>query len=331
MALLGEMQKFTIEELEASLGVKSVKSFVQACESGFMTKLSEIAYDAAWNTKLKAIFISGPSSSGKTTFASRLASAIHFHGRPTCSISMDDYYIDELKPRYISGRPDLESIDTLDTALMAEHFGELTKGSAVKIPRFDFKTKRRIWDDGRVLKVPPRAILMTEGLHALSPELTKNLKREEYLLILIMPYATLFSDKRLIGPREIRVLRRLCRDSINRNTSALSTLDYWPMLDYMEEKIFPSYIERADIFVNSALKYEFCVIPDMAKGLLEEELGNAERGELKKPSMTSGQSDFADLPGAIAFAEKLLRVCKKLPRLDLESVPENSILNEFIK
>lgn len=330
MAELGETINYSVEEIEAGLGQHTIGHYVRSCEAGFLKSLSEIAYQTAWNPKIKAIFISGPTSSGKTTFTNRLSSALHLHGRPTCDLSLDDYYIDNLVPRYINGRPDLESLDTLDVPLMVHDIKTLLTGASVNVPTFEFSTRSRIVHPEKILRVPPRGVLLVEGLHGLSKEVSGALKEDEYLNVLIMPYATLFSDRKLLGPREIRVLRRMCRDFNHRNTTTIATLDYWPMLDYTEERIFPEYIARAHVFVNSAMAYEFCVIPNIAKKLLARDLQAAAEGTLRGPSMVKGQTDYVDLEAALAFAREMLKISEKLPSIEKEIVPVNSILNEFI-
>lgn len=331
MAVLGETINYSVEELEAGLGQHTIGQYVRACEAGFLKSLSEIAYQTAWNPKIKAIFISGPTSSGKTTFTKRLSAALHMHGRPTCELSLDDYYVDNMMPRYIDGRPDLESLDTLDVPLMVEQIKTLLTGASVNVPTFEFKTRHRVMDPKKLLRVPPRGVLLVEGLHGLSHEVSGAFMEGEYLNVLLMPYATLFSDRKLMGPREIRVLRRLCRDSHHRNTTAIATLDYWPMLDYTEERIFPEYIARAHIFVNSAMAYEFFVIPKIAKYLLKKDLLAAAQGTLEGPRMVEGQNEYIDLEAALVFAGQMLKICEKLPGIDADIVPPNSILNEFIR
>lgn len=330
MAVLGETRSYSVEELERGLGQHNIGLYVRQCEAGFLKGLTDIAYRVAWDSRIKAVFISGPSSSGKTTFTQRLASALHLYGRPTCDLSLDDYYLDGLQPRYVDGRPDLESLDTLDVPLMLSDIAALFTGASVNVPTFDFKTRSRVLDPGKRLRVPPRGVLLVEGLHGLSREISGALREGEYLNVLIMPYATLFADRMLMGPREIRVLRRLCRDARHRSTSALATLDYWPMLDYTEAHIFPEYVARAHVHIDSAMAYEFCVIPRIARGLLEADLRAAEAGTLAAPRMVPGRRAFVDLPAALVFAGKLLEICKKLPSVEPDIVPENSVLNEFI-
>ncbi len=330
MAILGDTVNYSIDDLEAGLVQHAIAHYVRRCETGFMKDLAEIAYRVAWDPKIKAIFISGPSSSGKTTFTDRLASALHMHGRPTCGLSLDDYYKDGLKPNFINGRPDLESIDTLEVPLMVEQIKTLLTGASVQVPTFQFSTRTRVMNPDKILRVPPRAVLLVEGLHGLSHEISGALEEGEYINVLIMPYATLFADRKLLGPREIRVLRRVLRDHGHRNTNPLTTLDYWPMLDYAEERIFPEYIARAHYFVNSALAYEFCVIPHMARDLIKKDIQAYEKGTLAKPRMFRGQEDYVDIESALHFAKKLNKACAKLPVIDAEIVPSNSILNEFI-
>lgn len=332
MADLGIVRRHSVQELQQALSSREMADYVRCCEAQFMRQTAELAYQVAWDPELRAIFIAGPSSSGKTTFNERLSSALHMHGRPTCNLSLDDYYRDALVPDWIDGRPDLESLGTLDVELMSEHIARLLEGETVDVPRFDFMTRRRVYEPGRQLRMPPRGILLVEGLHGLAPEVVQDLPRSSYRRILIMPYAQLVDEeqKELLGPREIRMLRRLCRDSRHRNTSPLVTLDYWPMLDYSEQTMLPLYIQEADDFVNSAMGYEFCVMPHLAEALIEQDLELHRQGQLGKPAFLPAGQDFAQLDLALAEAEKILKIARRLPSVDPEIVPPNSILNEFI-
>ena len=328
MAELGRATVYSLSELEAKLGETKLGDYIRACEAGFMRQLMEIAYEVAWDSQIKAIFISGPSSSGKTTFATRLSSALHVHGRPTSMLSLDDYYSENLEPQWIDGRPDLESFDTVDMDLLTEQLAQLLEGREVLVPRFDFQSRRRVPAACR-LRVPPRGILLVEGLHGLNEKILASLPRERYRSVFIMPYAVLMEDHMLMDARLIRIFRRTCRDRRHRNASVLTTLDYWPMLDRSEGVSIPAYLPRADFFVNSAMGYEFGIIPGMTGQMIREELTAYRAGRVPQSDITKDGS-FADLPAAIVLAERLIRIAERLPSLDPDLVPYNSILNEFM-
>lgn len=331
MAETGSMKYFTIRDLENSLGRKKLAHFIRDNETGIMKDIAEIAYQGAWDPDLRAVFVSGPTSSGKTTFTNRLAAAFHMHGRPTCLISLDDYYRDGFEAEFYDGRPDFESIYTLDIPLFLEQFESLRLGRETWIPSYNFKTGRREYHEHKKLRMPPRAILLIEGLHGLNEDIIGRLNHDELIGVLIMPWAGIASDRKLLGPRDIRIFRRMSRDVLHRGTSAVATLDYWPMIDRTEAIFFPDYLARADYFVNSALAYEFMVIPHLAVGQLEKDLEL-----LKNPDVKMSQFGFlhgdslVDHELTIREAERLLIAAQTLPVISPDNIPENSILNEFI-
>lgn len=330
MAETGNMKYYTISDLEDQLGHKKLSHFIRDNEVNIMADIATIAYQAAWDVDIKAVFISGPTSSGKTTFTERLSAAFHMHGRPTCQISLDDYYRDGFKPEYYDGRPDFERIYTLDVDLFLEQLESLRSGRETWIPSFNFITGRREYHEHKKLRMPPRAIILIEGLHGLNEKMAGQLDRKSYLGVMIMPWAGLASDRKLLNPRDIRIFRRMSRDVNHRGTSALSTIDYWPMIDQSEAEIFPSYLARADFFVNSALAYEFMVIPPIACKQLQNELDLYRSGASMDQFMLLHGEHFVDAKRAVEEAERLLEAAGTLPVISAKNIPLNSILNEFI-
>lgn len=330
MAKTGSMKYYTIRDLEDQLGRKKLAHFIRDNEAGILRDIAEIAYQAAWDPDIRAVFISGPTSSGKTTFTERLAAAFHMHGRPTLQISLDDYYRDGFEANFINERPDFESIYTLDVDLFLEQFESLRSGRETWIPSFNFVTARREFHESKKMRLPPRAIMLVEGLHGLNQSISGRVKREEHIGVLIMPWAGIASDRKLLSPRDIRIFRRMSRDVMHRGTSALATLDYWPMIDATEAVFFPEYLAAADYFVNSALAYEFMVIPHLAAKQLKADLDVVHSGlPLDNFRFMHGNS-LIDPELTIAEGERLLEAASTLPVISPEHIPENSILNEFI-
>lgn len=330
MAEMGSMRYYTIEDLEEQLGRKKLSHFIRDNEVGIMSDIANIAYQAAWDFDIKAVFISGPTSSGKTTFTERLSAAFHMHGRPTLQISLDDYYRDGFKPVYVEERPDFESVYTLDIELFLEQLESLRSGRETWIPSYNFLTGRREYLEHKKVRMPPRAIILIEGLHGLNNAIAGELDRKAYIGVMIMPWAGLASDRKLLGPRDIRIFRRMSRDVNHRGTSALSTLDYWPMIDATEAVIFPDYLARADYFVNSALAYEFMVIPAIACHQLRLELELYHGGAGHGAFMHLHGDRFIAEESTIKEAERLLEAAGTLPIISADNIPVNSILNEFI-
>ncbi len=205
----------------------------------------------------------------------------------------------------------------------------LLEGKRVKVPRFDFPTRTRVYDQEDI-QLKEKDILLVEGLHGLSEEIAGSLDSSQWYGIMLRPWATLISDRRLLSPRDIRMLRRSARDVYHRNTPALATIDYWPMLDATEEAFFPEYIQRADVFINTAFAYEFCVIPQLAKSALQADLLAYENGNLKTSPYVADGLDYADIELAVEEAKRLVKACDELPAVSPDRIPPISILNEFI-
>lgn len=330
MADQGSMLYITSDELESHFGSGRTEQLARESEYNFLKSVTDIAYEAAWNRKIKAVFISGPTSSGKTTFADRLGSAIHLYGRPTLRISLDDYYHEKDYAFDADGRPDMESIGTLDLDFMVDQFKALLRGERQQIPTFDFKQRKRVFTEDRWASIEKNTVLVIEGLHGLSDKVIGNLPQDEVMGVFICPWATLVGDRKLLVPEQIRQLRRISRDYNHRRTGALATLDYWPIIHKAESQLFHDYLGRADYFVNSVIKYEFFVIGTLAAQYLEADLKRLDAGEeLTSPFTQHGH--FADLPLARQEAEYLIDVCRRLPQISQSVVPPMSILNEFIE
>lgn len=336
MAELGKMKMFDLDELETHLGEKEILRFARDCEADFMKRLREIAFDAAWNEDLRVIFVSGPTSSGKTTFTQRLASALHSCGRKTVMLSMDDYYRPEVYVAAANGLPNFESIQNLDLEGMGSDLRLLLDGQVCRLPSFDLRLRRRVRDPNKTLRLPKNGLLLVEGLHGLHESLHARLRREEYFGVFIMPYACLLNAGCALNPEDERVLRRLSRDYHHRGANPLSTLDYWPVIHDSEKEVFDEYIARADVFMNSILPYEYFLIPGMAGGYLEADLKLYAEDALPtsvfvKHGRGFGDKKYADLEGTVAEAKRLLKICRSLPSIDARYVPEISLLNEFIR
>jgi uridine kinase len=330
MAQLNKMSVLSIEDLEHALGATKFAQFVQTCEDGFESQLQGVVRRVVGNREIRAVFVSGPTSSGKTTFSSRLADALGRSGLKAHVLSMDDYYAIE-SIRYDDwGRPDFESLDTLDTALMAEQFQQLLNGKTVTIPTFDFVTRSRGYSLDKILVLHEDDLLIVEGLHGLHQSIAGQLPHHAWLGVFIMPWCSLLSDRQLLGSRDLRILRRISRDVVHRGSTALSTIDYWPMIDKTEQAFFPDYLARADLYINSCLPYEFCVIAPKAYHQIQQSLQEYEDGTLPGSIYLNRPDHYADLESAVAEARWLAMACERIPVVDHLVIPPQSILNEFI-
>lgn len=332
MAELTNKLEITVEDLEMNLGSKKLEKFIKDSEATFIER-TEVAINAVCSDKnIKAVFISGPTSSGKTTFTMHLAEGLSKAGRKASFLSLDDYYClkDVLYDK--DGRPDYETIEALNLERAQDDIKRIINHESVVTPYFDFKT-RETHDREEPICLPEDGVLVVEGLHGLNKRVSGGLDDSECVKIFIMPYGNVFCDTKLMDSNEIRLLRRIIRDGKHRNANALATIDYWPMIEKSEEAYYVDYLSRADYHVNSFLAYESLVIAPLALADIKAAL-EAVRNNTIEPScfMVSSKTNkaYADLSKALNRARKLVEHLEKIPVCDPSRVPGDSILLEFI-
>lgn len=330
MAVLENHVNVTLGDLERNLTSFKIEDYIFSCENKFDDQVLKIAKDIISDGKIRAVFISGPTASGKTTFTHKLAGYLQNAGKQTEILSLDDYYYFTEYSFDEYGRPDFESLDILDTKLMLEQIESLIEGREVLVPGFDFIVKDRDPAKARKISIPENGILLVEGLHGLSDYISGTLPKYEWVGVFIMPYATLMDDIRLLDMRDIRILRRSARDVLHRGASALATIDYWPMLDSAEDLHFPEYLKNADYYINSFMPYEFYCVAPLAHNLILKSLSDYNNGKPIDSNLTKHKG-LAQPEPAITLAERLVKATQKIPKISLNLVPETSILNEFIR
>ncbi len=334
MAILENKRTLSLEDLEEHLGNHKLPLYVKESEDAFLDRTNEIARYILEKPQIKAIFVSGPTSSGKTTFADRIVTRLASLGKTAMRMSLDDYYSINHLQFDKSGRPDYESLTTIDTVLAGENIRSLIAGLPTAMPAFDFRSRTRVAQDS----IPPACLkdgelLLVEGLHGLSPGIAGLIPREMWVGIFIMPWGDVVADRRLIESQEVRLLRRIIRDVRHRGAHALATIDYWPMIVASEQFYFPEYLASADFYVNSFLSYECMVIGSLALSDIRNALEKYEQNSLG-PSVFLNYTDppkaYADLDAALLVARQLVHDLSRIPGVDPSVVPDNSILNEFL-
>ncbi|MCR5616779.1 MAG: hypothetical protein K6F83_00630 [Clostridiales bacterium] len=334
MAQLQDRLDITVEDLEESLGHKKLDVFIKDSEALFVERTRLAISEACNNPGIRAVFISGPTSSGKTTFTMHLADGLSRSGRPAAFLSLDDYYKLSALNFDRDGRPDFETIDTLDLDRANADIKNIMAGEAVCPPRFNFMTRMsEERDPSEAIKLPDNGVLVVEGLHGLNKRVSGNIDDSSCIKIFIMPYGNVFCDTKLMDSNEIRLLRRIVRDYRHRDAHALSTIDYWPMIEKSEEAYYSDYLTSATYHINSFLAYESLIIAPLALHDLKESLSQVQNNTIK-PSVFMQKSNtnkpFADLSKALSRARKLVEHLEKIPKCDPSRVPEDSILLEFI-
>lgn len=304
------------------LGVENVTMLNDIVKSGKMNeymriaealqekKYASIADMIKDDPKKKIVLIAGPSSSGKTTSSHRLAVQLMVNGIKAIPIALDDYFVNrDRTPIGEDGKPDFESLYAVDLELFNKHLKMLLEGEEVELPIFDFKTgTRKI--GGRKIKLEENQVLIFEGIHALNEELTRDIPRENKFKMYISALTSInIDDHNSVSTSDARLLRRMVRDYKYRGHSPERTLELWDAVRRGEEKnIFP-YQEDADVIFNSAMFYEIGVLKTVAEPLL--------RGVSK---------DSPYYPKA----KSMLDFIQYFEPITSESVPENSIIREFI-
>lgn len=261
----------TVADLNELVETGRIRELIRVNEALHEKSFSQIA-DMICERGAKTVMLSGPSSSGKTTSANRLATQLRCHGKTPILMSLDDYYFDRDKilpgP---DGTVDLEHINTIDTELFAEHLRRLLDGETVELPHFNFKIGKREWI-GRKLRLYDDSIIIVEGLHGLNPVLIPNGLDENLIFrMFVSPLIPLnLDDHNRISSGFLRLLRRTVRDHLSRNTPVQKTLSMWESVRKGAEKwIFP-YQEHADVIFNSSTLYELAVLKKHIYPLLLE-------------------------------------------------------------
>jgi uridine kinase len=292
---------------------------VEKKESRRVTRIAEALHEkkmaqiadmiAAKVTCPRLILISGPSGSGKTTFSKRLAIQMSVNGLKNVTLSLDNYFLDrDETPRDETGEYDFEAPDALDLDLLNSQLLDLIAGKEVKIPRFSFKSGRRV--GSRRFRLEPDQILILEGIHALNPSVTPSIPSIMKFEIYVSALTQLnIDDHNRVPTTDTRKLRRIVRDNLFRGYTALDTLIRWESITKGENLYIFPYQEEADVMFNSSLVYELCVLKTHAEKLLRQ---------------------IKDDAHEYAEARRLLRFLSYFLEVPADEVPRNSILREFI-
>lgn len=306
-----------------SMSLGSVGHFNQLCIQGKVSELirvvegfhekhiSQIADTIAHSkTPIKIICISGPSSSGKSTFIKRLSVQLQVNGIKPVAISLDDYYLNrnELIPDE-NGEFDFESLNTLNLSLLNQQIQELLNGQTIQIARFDFPTGTSVPNGGKKVHLEKNNILLLEGLHGLNPALLFQSDLPLFK-IFIQPMASLPFDRLIrVNPSDVRLIRRIVRDRHSRGYSAADNIMRWPSVRKGERMNIYPYINEANAIFDTSLIYEISVLKVYADRYLLEV-------PRTHPAFTT--------------AERLRRFMDHFISIYPDHVPQTSILREFI-
>ena len=255
------MECSTVSDLNDLVESGRIRELIRVNEALHEKNYSRVA-DMVCDRGAKAVMLAGPSSSGKTTSANRLATQLRVHGKKPILMSLDDYYLDrDLIPPGPDGKLDLEHINTIDTDLFRQQIGALLSGEEVELPSFNFKLGKRVWE-GHKLRLHEDSVIIVEGLHALNPMLQpEGIAPSLVFKLYVSPLLPLnLDDHNRIPTSYLRLLRRTVRDFETRNSSVQRTMSMWDSVRRGEKRwIFP-FQESADVIFNSSTLYELAVL-----------------------------------------------------------------------
>ncbi|MEI6062591.1 MAG: nucleoside kinase [Bacteroidota bacterium] len=300
-----------ISDLNNSCSNGKSEVLIKVSEALHEKKIGQIADNIrSLHNQVKIILISGPSSSGKTTFAKRLAIQLMVNGMKPLNLSLDNYFVDRDKtPLDEYGNHDYEAFEALDISLFNQNLLDLLSGEKVEIPKFMFETGTRFWDGG-TMQMQQNNVLIIEGIHGLNPRLTSSIPSEAKFKIYVSALTSLnIDDHNRVSTTDNRLIRRIVRDYRYRKYSARDTISRWQSVRQGEEKhIFP-FQEEADTMFNSALLYELAVLKTFAEPILLEVQPN--------------QPEYSE-------ANRLLSFFRYIKPLKPTEIPPTSILREFL-
>ncbi len=304
------MEISTVGQLNDRIANGKSNELILIQEALMEKKIAEIAENIVKYPEKKFVMIAGPSSSGKTTFSHRLSIQLKALGLKPHPIGVDDYFVNrEDSPRDENGNYNYEDLECIDVAQFNKDMNRLLKGEEVEMPEYNFISGKREYN-GKKLHLGKEDILVIEGIHCLNDALTPDLSKDNKYKIYISALTQLNIDEHnRIPTTDGRLIRRIVRDARTRGSSAKATLKMWNTVRKGEEKnIFP-YQESADVMFNSALIYELAVLKIYAEPLLFQ---------IKK-----GEPEYQE-------AKKLLKFFDYFLGIPGESIPQNSLIREFI-
>lgn len=289
-----------------------IHEVIQVAEAFQSKQIENIAEEITrkFREGVRIVLISGPSSSGKTTFRKRLEIQLLVNSLKPVGVSLDDYFVSRAEtPLDEYGNKDYESLYSLDLELFGKHLLALLQGDRVELPSYNFVTGEREYKNN-FLKMEKNSVLIVEGIHALNPELTLHIPRENKFMVYVSALTSISLDNHnWIPASDNRLLRRMVRDYHFRGSSAQDTISRWESVRRGEDKwIFP-YQENADVMFNSAMIYELAALRRHAEPIL-----------MRVPRTVPEYSE----------AYRLLKFLRYFNYITDRELPPTSLLREFL-
>lgn len=300
----------TVSDLNQKIIDGTIEEIIRASEDMQERKLNEIVENIAKGGNIKFVLISGPSSSGKTTFAKKLGMKLKAYDVEPLAISMDNYFKERVDtPKLENGEYDFETVDALDLELFNAHMQKLLTGEAISMPEFNFITGKKEYNNN-IIELTEKTVIILEGIHALNPLVTKSIADDMKYKIYIAPMTTLnMDDFSKVSTTDTRMLRRMVRDFETRGHSVDKTLNMWENLARGERLYIYPFIKEANVIFNTSLVYEVAAMSVYAKPLLLH---------IKADNKVYSE------------ARRLYNFLANFLPIDERDIPNNSLLREFI-
>jgi len=300
----------SVGALDDAIKAKRGDEIILVSEALHEQHVTEIARRISNRTReARVVLIAGPSSSGKTTFSKRLAVQLLAYGIAPFPLAMDDYFVDrELTPLNEEAEPDYESIRALDLERLNADLSALIAGKRVRLPHYNFLTGIR--EETEFVELRPDEIIIMEGIHGLNPELFRLIPMNRTYRIYASALTQINLDRHnRVSTTDTRLIRRIIRDARERGYSAQQTIQRWESVRRGEKRYIFPFQENSNIMFNSALVYELSALKPFAEPLLRQ--------------VQVGSREYIE-------AKRLLALLEWFLPLEIDLIPDNSILREFI-
>ena len=299
-----------ISDLNNLISKYEIKGFIESCELHFNEEIRKVSEEITRSSNTRFVMIAGPSSSGKTTTTRVLGAYLRSLGYEPICLSTDDYFVErEFNPKNDKGEYDFECLNAIDIKLLNNNLIDLLNGKEVSIPTFNFITGKKEYHEN-IIKLKENSIILLEGLHSLNDDLIPFIDQKYKYKIYLSPFIPLNIDRHnYISTIDLRLIRRIIRDSRTRGKDAAETIKTWQSVRDGEEKYIFPFTHQANMIINTALPYEIGVLKIYAEPLL---------------LAIDTSSPFYE------EARRLLKFLNSFYPISSELVSENSILREFI-
>ena len=300
----------SVNDLNKKIIEENVGSVIRRAELYQINEFFEIVRRVVRSGTVKIIMIAGPSSSGKTTSAQRLADSLMVKRKNAIVVSMDNYFKDKGNiPVGPDGKEDYETFDNIEVDLFKNNMLDLIDGKSVYMPTFNFKEQKKEYSKDPI-QLADNDVLIIEGIHALNPKASDFIPKDKIFKLYVAPMVSIrFDPYTMLSSNDLRQMRRFVRDSATRGVSVEATMEQWEKIREGDEKnIFP-FVDLADYILNTSLIYEWAALKPIVEKLL-----------------------LKIQPESIYYSEsrRLLNILKNFISLEVDLIPSTSIIREFI-